>query len=544
MDALLKVRQRLRDDYPYYAPKALQIRTKAGKIEPLTLNPAQQLLQDVIDRQLAKTGMVRAIVLKARQLGLSTFISGWLYHKVSQRRGQKAMQIAHKTEATQNLFTMTKRFHDNVPAILKPSTRYSSKRELVFDVLDSSYVLATAGGDGIGRSETLTDLHASELGFWPENSARENWNGVTQCVPDVPGTSIIVESTANGVTGLFYELCMGAMRGENGYELVFIPWFMDASYRAAPPADFERTPDEIILANQHGLDDEQLWWRRLKIAKGGTTANGADLSGLDYFRQEYPSTPEEAFLTTGRPVFNPDQIIKLLNEEVLPLYRMASEGDTFQKHERGELFLYRDLFTPDETGVDKRNDRTVEYAIGADVGGGLRGDPSVAQVIDRRTGEQVAVWRGQILPDAWGETLARLGEFFNFATVNVESNNHGILTLHVLAKQEHYPHVYQDTVYDTVADKETQRLGFATTVKSKPLLIDRLRAAMRDQRVKPKDRTTLREMQTFVVKENGKMEAETGCHDDHVISFALANHLLEEAHGGIPVTDAMYEEGI
>jgi hypothetical protein len=219
---------------------------------------------------------------------------------------------------------------------------------------------------------------------------------------------------------------------------------------------------------------------------------------------------------------------------------MAHEGDTFQRHERGELFMYRELF--DAEG--RRSDKTTEYVIGADVGGGNRGDPSVAQVLDKKTGEQVAVWRGNILPDAYGTVLAALGEFFRFALVNVESNNHGILTLHVLAKQEHYPHVYQDTVYDTVTDTETVRLGFSTTVKSKPLLIDRLRAAMRDKSVYPKDKQTLREMQTFVVKENGKMEAESGCNDDHVISLALANHLLNEDRGGVPVTDEMYEEGI
>lgn len=538
--SLLNIRRKLRDDFRYYAPNALTIRTKKGTIEPLKLNAAQHLLQDKIEEQQAETGKVRIIVLKARQLGLSTHIGGWLYHQVSQKKGQKAMQIAHVAQASTNLFTMTKRYHDNVPEILKPSTKYSSKRELVFDVLDSAYVVATAGGDGVGRSETLTHVHASELAFWPESVARENWNGLEQCVPDEPGTAIIIESTANGVTGVFYELCKGAMDGTNGFALVFIPWFMDAGYRTEPPEPLEHTPEEQDLVNKFGLDDAQLYWRRLKIAKGGVSTDGAELSGLDYFRQEYPSTPEEAFLTTGRPVFNPDQVLKLINEGHRPLYRMADEGDTFQKHERGELFIFRDIFDAD----GKRNDKKKEYVIGADVGGGLRGDPSVAQVLDRVTGEQVAVWRGNILPDAYGRTLAVLGEFFNFAVVNVESNNHGILTLHVLAKQEHYPHVYQDTTYDTITDKETVRLGFATTVKSKPLLIDNLRAGMRDAKVKPVDQTTLREMQTFVVKENGKMEAETGCHDDHVMSLGLAYHLKLEHHGGIKVTDDFYETGI
>jgi hypothetical protein len=199
----LKVRQRLKDDYAFYAENALKIRTKEGEIKPFRINPAQQIVHEVVERQLATTGMVRIINLKGRQQGMSTYWGGRLYHSVSQTKAAKAMVITHKAKSTDTLFTMTKRYHHNVPEILRPHTTYSSRRELVFDILDSAYTVDTAGGDGVARGETITHLHASELAFWKASTAREIWNGLSQAVPDAPGTMVVIESTANGIGNSF-----------------------------------------------------------------------------------------------------------------------------------------------------------------------------------------------------------------------------------------------------------------------------------------------------------------------------------------------------
>ena len=123
------------------------------------------------------------------------------------------MVITHHADSTRALFDMTKRYHENCPEILRPHTKYSSRRELSFDVLSSSFVVATAGGDSVGRGETLTHLHASELAFWPKSTAADIWNGLLQAVPNAKGTAVFVESTANGVTGVFYDLWRGATAG-------------------------------------------------------------------------------------------------------------------------------------------------------------------------------------------------------------------------------------------------------------------------------------------------------------------------------------------
>ena len=362
MQTLADVRLRLLRDFPYYAENAMQIRTKSGKIAPLVLNEAQRRFVRVLEDQWRTRGMIRVVVLKGRQMGLSTVIGAWLYWRTSQNEAQKTFVVAHQAPATTSLFEMTRRYHDLCPAPLKASTKYSGKKELSFDVLQSSYLIATAGGDGIGRAETLTGVHASEVGFWPPGSARDNWNGLTKAVPNAPGTAIFVESTANGVSGVFYDLWGGAVRGENGFTPIFLPWFLMDEYRDTPAADFRRTPTEQDLVDLYGLDDGQLAFRRREIAA----------TSADQFRQEYPCCAEEAFLTSGMPVFNPDQLAEMERETVRPPARLLSlEGDQFDENPRGQLLEWS---PPDYGSAEEDNYRAPEtYYIGADVALGVKG---------------------------------------------------------------------------------------------------------------------------------------------------------------------------
>lgn len=520
-DAILAVRKRLRDDLLFYGEHALKIRTKKAEIVPLRLNHAQLELNAVIEHQLKTIGMVRVIILKARQQGLSTAVGARLYQRVSQARAKKAIVITHKAESTGALFNMTKRYHENVPEILKPSTSYSSKKELVFDKLDSSYMVATAGGDGVGRGETLTHAHLSELAFWP-GDAKGTLSGLLDAIPDAPDTEVYIESTANGVTGPFYEMWKGAVEGTNGYYPLFIPWFLDPGYRTRAPEGFKRTPEEEDLVARFHLDDDQLYWRRRKIAQ----------KGIDLFKQEYPAVPEEAFLTTGRPVFDPGALTERLDTLGEPKYRMALELDRWVEHPMGELAIYRDI---DPGGT---------YYIGADVAMGVRdGDYSVAQVLDERK-RQVATWRGHVHPDYFAEVLYRLGEAFNFAKIAVENNNHGLLTVNLLYKHWHYPNVFTHVTEDKMTDLETPQLGFRTDAKTRPMIIDNLRASLREGEIELNDKTTIREMLTFVVKESGKSEADDGCHDDCVMSLCIANHIHDGVWNPVVISDSHYIEPI
>lgn len=521
-EQLRLIRLRLRDDFRFYCEKAMKIRTKKAEIIPFKFNHAQDILDAAIQKQMTETGRVRIIILKARQQGLSTAVGARLYFRVSQAQAKKALVVTHKADSTTALFNMTKRYHDNVPEAIKPSTSYSSKRELVFDKLDSSYIVATAGGDGIARGETITHAHLSELAFWKESSARENLNGLLQSIPETDDTEVYIESTANGVTGPFYEMWNGAVEGTNGYVPVFIPWFLDPEYRSKVPKGFVKTPEEDKIAERYGLDDEQMYWRRVKVNQ----------NGLDMFKQEYPAEPEEAFLTTGRPVFDPIALTERASL-VRPIqHRLALTLDRWEEHPLGELIQYYPV-NPGGT-----------YYIGADVAMGVRGgDWSVAQVLDENK-RQVAVWRGHVHPDYFAEVLHRLGTLYNNAKIAVESNNHGLLTVSLLYKHWNYPNVFTNVVEDTITDVDTPKLGFRTDVKTKPMIIDDLRAALRLKEIELNDKLTINEMLTYVVKESGKLEAEEGCFDDCVMSLAIANHVHEGVWKPIKVTSAHYVEAI
>lgn len=521
MDSKLKqVRRRLLTDFPFYAKAALKIRTKEGEIKPLALNPAQQILHDAVKKQLAAEGKIRIIILKARQQGLSTYVGGYLYHSVSQRKACKAMVITHHADSTRALFDMTKRYHEHCPDILKPHTKYSSRKEISFDILDSSFVVSTAGSDSIARGETLSHVHCSELAFWQKSTAADNWNGLTQAVPNSRGTAIFVESTANGVSNTFYDLWTNACNGSNGYVPVFIPWFVDPTYRQEVPKNFEHTPEELDLKDEFDLDDEQLMFRRVKIAQ----------NGIDLWNQEYPATPEIAWLTSGRPVFDLEKLTKN-NKNTRDLeQRLALEETEWNNHHRGELLLWR----PHDPGES--------YVIGADVAMGIRsGDYSVAQVLDSKK-RQVGMWRGHVHPDYFAKILYHLGEFFNFAFICVENNSHGILTCTRLGKDMAYPNFYTEVQHDKLTDRETVKLGFSTTAKTKPLVIDQLRAAIRDDEIELNDKTTIREMMSYIVTESGAMQAENSCFDDCVMSLALANYVHEGAWEPIESTENFYIE--
>lgn len=289
-----RIRKRLRDDFPYYASRCLKIRTKKiqRELPTLLLNEAQCRIHAMAEEQLARTGRVRAMLLKSRQQGGSTYVQGRMLWKVSHNKGLRGYIVAHRDDSTQNLFKMAKIFYENLPDLVKPSRAASNAKELDFDQLNSGYKVATAGGRESGRSETIHFLHLSEAAYFPDAEAL--MAAILEAVPEAEGTEVWIESTSAGAQGRFWEMCIEAQRGEGDYMLVFVPWFWSTEYQRAVPPGFVRTPEEQEYAEwlkgeaNWELSDEQLYWRRLKIVT---------LKGLSAFRREYPSTPEEAFKT-------------------------------------------------------------------------------------------------------------------------------------------------------------------------------------------------------------------------------------------------------
>lgn len=302
-----RVRLSLRDDLTHYAPACLSIRTKAGAIERLNLNRAQAYIHERLEAQRASAGKVRALILKGRQQGCSTYVGGRFYHRATHSRGVRVFILTHEDAATQNLFEIVNRYHDHCPDLVRPSTGAANAKELNFDRLDSGYKVATAGTKGVGRSGTVQLFHGSEVAFWPH--AETHAAGVLQSVPDEPGTEIILESTANGVGNYFHKMWRDAETLANDYIAVFVPWFWQEEYRKPVPPDFSMDEEEREYADLYGLRPEQIAWRRAKIV---------ELRDPILFKQEYPATAAEAFQMSGHDSYIPPALVARARKSTAP----------------------------------------------------------------------------------------------------------------------------------------------------------------------------------------------------------------------------------
>jgi hypothetical protein len=302
------IRRRLKAEFPHYSAKCLKIRSKAGEIVALNLNAAQLYLHQRLEDQKQRTGKVRALVLKGRQQGISTYIGGRYYWRASHSKGVRVFILTHEQDATNNLFGMVERYHSHCPDLVKPVTGAANAKELSFERLESGYAVGTAGAKATGRSQTVQLFHGSEVAFWP--NAKTHFAGVVQAIPDLPGTEIVLESTANGLGGEFHERWQQAEAGIGDYEAIFIPWFWQDEYARPVPPGFMLDDEEQAYAAAHGLSLEKMVWRRAKIE---------ELKDPLLFKQEYPATADEAFQLTGH-----DSFIK--SEAVLAARKAVCEG--------------------------------------------------------------------------------------------------------------------------------------------------------------------------------------------------------------------------
>lgn len=292
-------------DFIKFAHGCLKIRDKVGDLKALNLNRAQKYVHGRLEQQLKETGKVRALVLKGRQQGLSTLIGARFYWKTSMNFGRRAFIVAHEQKATDNLFSMVKRYHENNP--LAPSTGATNSKELVFDKLDAGYKLATAGSKDVGRSNTAQLLHGSEVGFW--DNAAEHMAGIGNTIAEANGTEIILESTANGVGTPFHQMWQSAEAGQGDYIAIFVPWFWQDEYRSPLTPEFALSAEEADYQRTYGLDDMQMSWRRNKIVSYGI--------GREWlFDQEYPATASLAFRSvTDDPFITPGLVMAAINNK-------------------------------------------------------------------------------------------------------------------------------------------------------------------------------------------------------------------------------------
>ena len=496
-----------------YIENCLKIKTKSGTVVPFRLNDAQRKLYAVAKRQQDAGKPVRLIILKARQLGFSTLTEGLIFHACATRKNVNALIVAHREDATANLFRMSKLFYDELPAPVKPMLRASNAQELVFENpsklrserearpgLRSRIRCATAGGRGIGRSDTLQCVHLSEYAFWPDGAdgKASTLAGILQAVPSLPGTMVVIESTANGFED-FKERWDAAVAGENDFEPVFFAWFENPDYSMPVVPGTEWTPEERDLKAAYRLTDEQLQWRRWCIANncGGS---------LDMFRQEYPASPGEAFLHSGTGVFDNEQIVLRLERLPSPAGRGEFTDGEWTESETGAITLYE---LPEDG---------VPYVLGGDTAG-EGSDYFTAIVIDNVSGRIVAKLRQKYSEPEYVRQIYALGRFYNDALVAIETN---FSTYPVMKLQEmEYPNQYSREREDTYTRQMRKSYGFRTDRQSRPRAIANLVEVFSSHPEWFTDRELLEEMLTFCYNEDHRPEALAGKHDDLVMGAAI-----------------------
>ena len=497
-----------------YIEQCLWIKNKSGQVQRLKLNPPQEKLYEAV-RNLDRAGKpIRIIILKARQEGFSTLTEALIFHGAVTHRNREALIVAHREDATSNLFRMSKRYFDLLDEPMKPMLKASNARELVFENpsknpkerekrpgLRSRIRCVTAGGKGIGRSDTLQYVHISEYAFWPDGAGgkAETLLGILQAVPAEAGTMVVIESTANGYDD-FKSMWDRAVAGENDFTPLFFAWFENPEYRKPVPPGTEWTAEEKELQERYGLEDEQLSWRRWCIQNNC----GGDVSK---FHQEYPSNAEEAFLHSGEGVFDNEQVQARLERCTDPIARGRIEDGRWIEKEQGEICIYE----KPETGVP--------YVIGGDTAG-EGSDWFTGIVINNVSGRIVATLRRQYSEPEYVKQVRELGRMYNNALLSIEAN----FSTYPNAKLQelNYPRLYVREREDVYTGELHKSYGFRTTPQTRPRMIAQLVEVFQDHPEFFTDRALLKEMLTFVYNEDHRPEAMVGKHDDMVMAAAIA----------------------
>lgn len=526
-------------DHTKFCRDSLQIRDLIGTEVALNLSPGQAKLTEAIDSQRRRKKPVRLVVLKTRRSYFTAGACAEIFHEVAFFPGRRATIIANNykpagLEAFDYLmqYELTyKPFERHgvqvpKPKLVKPQQPRSpvaegSSLQMIWENGSSVDVLSADGGD-VGRGGGRHILLLDELAFW--RSASVTLTAVLNMVPKDPETAVIVMSTGNGIGGEFYDLVQRARDplNEGGFEFLFFGWLEHTPYRIALSQETavklqtSLDDEEKNLVTMHGAHLEQLAWRRLTIA---TECRGS----VDLFHQEYPTTPEEAFLASGRPVFNPKELAR----------HPACEGTAgeLQLDESGPA--RRLLFIPKDHGalsIWSKPEKGHLYVIGADPSKGIdvsaakRGanpDYSVGFGVDRMTGIQVSLLRERIRPLAFAEYLAYVGRWYNWAYLVPEANDAGFIDALI---QTGYP---LELIYQRQRDPTDRRppqvgeIGFETTGITREWLITAAEDAIRSMAITIKSPVAINECQTFVFKPNGRKEHREDCHDDTVIALAL-----------------------
>ena len=498
---------------------------KNQKTMPFFLNDVQHEFMDTLNKAKEdfEAGLITDIsllVLKGRQQGFTTVVTAYQLACSILNRNFQGYTLADKSDNSEAIFQNKAKFpYSQLPEALKPTEKFNNRKQLLFEKINSSWAVDTATKD-VGRSRTVNFFHGSECAFWQ--------NGIAP-VQGALGEAFtkncikIYESTANGYND--YQ----KMWNSGSHINCFYEWWKTKEYRVRFPGEDVRdsflraidTKKDWIwerlrwLRDEKSLDAEQLFWYWNKYDK---------YLDKDLIKQEYPCTPHEAFLLSGKNVFDVAIVLDRLSRLQKPMktgyfvydYDGLKISNIKWVNDRdGYIEIYQVPNVPEMT----------EYCIGGDTAG-EGSDYFVADVLDAKTGQQVAKLRHQFDADQYTRQMYCLGKYYKDALIGIEANfdSYPIMELQRLG----YPKQYTRVAQDTYTGKTEKRYGFKTTSLTRPTIISRLIEIVREHCETINSKDTLEELLTIIRNEKGRIEAPQGGHDDQMMSLAIAHHIREQ----------------
>ena len=458
----------------------LRVRDREGMDRALRANAVQRAFEWRCGQQ--------NIILKARQMGLTTWVAARFFLKTITARGVMTVQVAQTQEAAEGIFRMVQRFWECLPEQMREGVVQRSKAnswQMCFPVLDSEFRVMSAGDEGAGRGLTIQNLHCSEVSRWP-GDAGETLAGLRAAL--APGGEMVMESTPNGAYGCFYEEWGRA--ASNGMVRHFFPWWMERAYMGAAPMGAFSEEEKLLIA-AHGLTARQIGFRR-----------GLEASYRGLRSQEFAEDAESCFKATGECCFEVGAVET----------RMAELGAPREIRRGGAL----QIWLPPLRGK--------EYLVAVDTaGGGADGDFAAVQVIEVESGVQCAELQQRLGTLELARVAAGLAREYGAssdhgALIAVERNNHGAGVLAYLDSVERYARVYEQ---GGVA-------GWLTSAGSKPGMVSRMGALLVESPWMFLSKRLLGECRTFVSMAGGRTGAASGAHDDCLMAMAVAQAVRAE----------------
>ena len=523
--------------------------TKDGDKQVFTMNRAQQHFYD--NYLNLERPYHRHVILKSRQLGFTTFIDIFILDSILFQPNKEGIVIAHKVQDATEIFDKKIEFairnmaDDIKGAFFKILHRSARKIQVVIDYGPDQGSTSSLAVAVSGRSGTYHYVHISEFAKMCAQFPKRAEEVERGTFPTVPFDGFIfIESTAEGMAGRFYEMFQQNWLTRHKItpqlsRVEFLPHFynwqyddmeMKKIYENIPAKDMDEC--EIDWASyqvEHKLTDKEITYYYMKwLQFGGKTSPDA----MKSLMQEYPTTEEEAFLSTGQTYFSTAKVAKLLLD--------AQPGDKgeMSSNEKGDT-----VFSPVSSGsleVFNKPELGTKYIIGGDTAEGLaHGDAQVLYVINHKTEECDAIYRSQVAPDELATEAYKLGKWYNWALMGVEVNKDGLWVNDALEKMG-YINLYYRKVFDDITQKVTKFFGWKTTSATRPFALAALKAVFfRKDSGFPAQ--ILNEMFTFVRNIKGKPEAMDKKHDDVIMAASIGYAILQEQ--GVYVDDSTSGEG-